>query len=358
MEKVMSCAKNPVSAVEKLESRTLMSTTPVAPVDLSGQYVGSYNHILYEVDLRHSATVKTSYTGDLVVEGIDLKLTATEAANGVLTGTIIGVDGKPDKFTSTLKGKILTTKDVAGTTTLTKISSTPAPAPPTLYAGKGKEFSYSAPKGWIVSQGTGGILITSPDRTQQVGLIGGVSLGVFGSGTIVAAETKAGDKFLSRKSLKTGWISSSQYEQQEIDLYTFVYKGLTYATAQLVTTVADFAAGAYNPQTGTYSGETLTLIALITAPKAHYTVDSVTLGNMLANIRTTAPAAKTHALVATGNQSGLSGFYDPGVYGDWSDTGGFDYSSDPYLYDEQSSLAYSSAAFDDSCAAFDEYILS
>ncbi len=356
----MSRSLHPMSSVEKLESRTLFATTPI-PLELSGQYVGSYQGLLYEVDLRHPATNKISYSGDLVASGIDLKLTGTESAKSVLTGTIKDVYGKLQKFTATLKGKVLTVVEGGETSYLTKVSGTPAPPPPTLYARKGRKFSYESPSGWRTSESTQGLVIASPDGTQQVGLVGGVSLGVFGTQTIIAAEAKAGGKFLVRKGLKNGWIGTGLYEQQEADLYTFVYRGTTYASAEIVTTITNYYAGTYNYNTGSYSGETLALIEVITAPKAQFTVDSVTLGNMLSSIRTLAPAAGPKAAgpkAAAVHPYASGGFYDPGVYGDWSDTGGFDYSSDPWLYDEQVSMANSSAAFDESCANFDAYILS
>ena len=96
---------SPLSSVEKLEARTLFSASPV---DLAGQYVGGQNNVAYEVNLRHSATVKTSYTGDFVIGGYDLKLAGTESSASVLKGSITQLNGKPTSFTATLKGNVMT----------------------------------------------------------------------------------------------------------------------------------------------------------------------------------------------------------------------------------------------------------
>ena len=140
---------SPVSSVEKLETRALFSASPV---DFAGQYAGGQDNVAYEVSIRQSATVKTSYTGDFLIGGYDLKLAGAESSTSVLKGSITQVDGKPTSFTATLKGNLLTLVSGGETAELAKFSSTPASPLPTMYAGKGKYFSYEAPKGWKVAE--------------------------------------------------------------------------------------------------------------------------------------------------------------------------------------------------------------
>jgi hypothetical protein len=266
----MSKSHSPFSLVEKLETRTLFSASPV---DLAGQYVGGQNNVAYEVNLRQSATVKTSYTGDFLIAGADLKLAGAESSTSMLKGSITQLTGKSTSFTATLKGNVLTFASGGQTALLAKISSTPASPLPTMYAGKGKYFSYEAPKGWkvaeVANQSGEGIAFASPDASEEATIIGVASAGYSGTSAITGPEAKGGYNFINRVQLV-----NTAYEQQEVDLITYTSKGTAVEFGQVVTTL-------FNPSTD----QTETLLAVVEAPKAKFAADALTLCDMLQSVR-------------------------------------------------------------------------
>lgn len=331
----------------------LIGEKAVPTLNYVGEYEQYYNNALIVVDVRPVGSVIGNYSGDIWSDGEDLKFTATESAANALAGHATG-NGQTVAFNATLSGKTLTVSypTLGGKDVLTLVDPTPAPTPPSLYSYTGSIFNYVKPSNWNVTENSYGILITSPDGMQQVGFIGSVANGEYGINDVAQAEANAGARFLHTTVLKDGYVSSTEYVQAGEAVLTFVHNGVTYGSAQLIET--------FNFATGPSSVVTLTEIYEVTAPKAQWVADSPTLIFMLGSIAlhpSTAIATAAKRQITPFLSYGL-GFYDPGVYGDWSSSGGFDYSSDPYLYDEQSSLAYSSSSFDTECDNFDSYILS
>jgi SdrD B-like domain len=324
----------------------LIGEKAVPTTNFVGEFEEYYEDQLIVVDVRPVGTGLGSYNGDIVTNGVDLKFTGTESPSNVLSGGVSTPKGTV-AFNATLSGKTMTVtypSEVGVKDQLKRVSRTPAPAPPTLHSYTGSLFDYVAPSNWTVNQSDYGIVITSSDRTEQVGFIGTIANGVFGIEDVANSEAAAGAKFLSSKVLINQYVSASEYVQAGQATFTFTHAGTTYASAQLIETL-------------TYYGsktQTLTIIYDVTAPAVQFPADSSTLIYMLSQIKLKAGAAAAFVHVKPAQDDG-SGYYDPGVSGDWSSSGGI-FGDNPELQAEQSSLAYSASQFDQGVQSFDSYI--
>jgi hypothetical protein len=352
----------------KLDVGTILDNG--ATPDFAGEYVKWYDNSLIVTDIRHVGSNALQYTGDIVTNGVDAPCTMTENAGGVLTGKCTFPNGTVHKFKATVSGNTLTAVWPSDNETdvVQKVSFAPAPAAPKLAAQTGKMFSYMAPSNWTVTESNFGILIQSPDGTQQVGYIAATAPGDYDATSIVQAEKNGGTKFISSQLLDSGWTTAGGvyvYRQDSQSLTTFTHNGTVFVSGQMITTMTNPLTGTYNPATKTYGGETLTMMAEITAPAALFIADFPITTYMLSSIKPLGLSAASQFGKAMGAMEIMQpmqwwdywpGFYDPGIEGDWAYAGGFDYGgdlgSDPWLEAEQGSMAYSSDVMDESVDNF------
>jgi hypothetical protein len=290
--------------IERLDPRRLMSSTSV---DYAGQYEIVKSGVLYDVNITKTATAGT-YTGTLWADGAQAPFNGTESNSGILSGHIDSSLGEV-AYAASLSGKSLTVEYLATgkEVGLFQVSTTPAPAHPTLESYTGSLFTYIKPADWTASESSSGLLLQSHDKTEQVGVVGTLTEGTATLSSIAKAEEAAGVKLLYGKVLAKKSNSTEAF-QSGVALVTFDKNGTVYASAEAVETFTELKKGTYDAKTKKYSGITLTEVYEATAPKAEFINDNSTLLYMLTNIKasttltsgTTPKGAKKAALTNTG----------------------------------------------------------
>jgi hypothetical protein len=297
-----------------------MSAKAVPTVNFVGQYETVAGQTLFDLSLIPVGTTLGSYNGQMIANGVATKFTAKESTSNVLSGTI-----GTRAFTATLSAKTLTLTYTKSNTklVLAQVSTTPATTPPVLTKYTSALFDYVKPASWSESQSASGIVIHSPDGTQQVGLEGSVANGIYSLSSIASAEVKAGATVLFSKVLVNQSTLTTAH-QVGVGMITFTHNGVTYASAQEIETYIYFNKGTYNAQKKTYSGVTLTEIYEASAPRTTWVGNNATLIYMMTSIKpgsslTTGSTPKGSKPVAFSN----TGLIDPGVAGPWSGNGLF-----------------------------------
>jgi hypothetical protein len=324
--------------IEACEPRMMMSASPV---DFSGEYVAFQNSQVIAVNIR-PGKITNSFTGDVDAGGVDRKFSAKESSTGDLSG-ILGGPGKKAALDATLSGTTLTLTYGGASITTSQVSTTPAPLPSKLVKHAHSEFSYSSPGNWKVSQGTDGILMSSKDGTEQVGVFATVAGGYYTSSQIADSEVAAGGTILSSKFLANGAVSSTEYKQAGIGVIQFNQNGTPYVSGQIIETLNFSNAGA--------NGETLTLLCEVTAPKSEFPAACPTLIDMLTSIKRN-PAGKV------GKTPVQSKTHVPGTSGNWSSSAAYAAVEEQYAAAIEAETLYSQEGIDSSVDSFCNYLTS
>lgn len=290
---------------ETCEARQLMSGSPL---NFAGEYAAFDSGHVLAVNIRHGSTA-TSYSGDVDTAGSDVQFTASENSSNVLGGSL-ATSPKATPFTATLSGKTLTLSYTGTSTkyTLYLVNPTPGAIPPALVSHSTSEFKYSEPSSWKVSQGSDGILLSSSDGTEQVGVFATEANGIYTASQIAASEKSHGATILTSSYLANGSVSSHEYKQAGIGLIEFSHSGTEYVSGQIIETLNYTGVGTYNAKTKTYSGETVALLFEVTATKAEFPGIAPTLINILTSIHLNAVAKNGTPTVSGGSKvPGISG---------------------------------------------------
>lgn len=323
---------------EELETRQLRSASPL---NYTGSYLDVQNDSAIQVDF---AKAGKNYSGQVEIGGDTYNCTAKEK-NNKLSGTITDSSGDSEHFTAALHGQNMTM--AVGGEKLTLNES---------IEHSGSDFNYSTPSNWTVAQSPDGLLITSPDGNLRLAEVSAPVDAVVSPQDIVNAAQQEGSTVLGSETLEDK-TSDGVHEQQELVLLSFNdSNGNPFTTGLLI-------------QTDSEAGQSVVTMTSVTAPTSQFAGDIQALSNVLSSTSVNDHSAKhtrdyddyddySDDFYDDYSDYDFGGFYDPGVEGDWSDDGGFDYDSNPYLYDEQSSIAESSADFDAESDSFDDYLLS
>jgi hypothetical protein len=267
---------------EPLEARKLMTATSLP--SYAGQYETIKGGAIYDLNLTAGSTVG-SYTGTVSSNQTVDPVTAAEESSGVLDAVAQTSSGNVD-FTASLSGKDLIITYIASgkQVGLLQVSTTPAPAQPTLESFTGSYLNYLAPANWTATQSSSGLLLQSPDKTAQVGVVGVVTEGSVTLSSIASAEQAAGVKLLYGKVLASKTTAKEVF-QSGAAIVTFTAKGTTYVGFEAVETYTLPNKGTYDAKTKKYSGVTLSEVYEAAAPKAEFVNYNSTLLYMLKNIK-------------------------------------------------------------------------
>lgn len=205
------------------------------------------------------------------------------------------------------------------------------------------QFQVSAPASWTVKHGSDGILMTSRDGSEEVGLLATVANGAFTASQIVKAEVNAGGEVLAGKVLANGLVSKHEFKQAGIALVEFQKNGTDYVTGEVVETL--------NFATGPKSVKTVTLLAEMTAPKANFAADAHTMVDMLKSVHQHG-FAKPHSAPVHSNTS------VPGLSGSWSNNPAMIAVERQYTAQIEAETLFSEESIDASCDSFCDYLTS
>lgn len=339
-----SRSKSIVTAIEALEDRQLRSASPL---NFSGHFVNSPNTTSeIDVDLKSS---HGKYTGDINMQGEQFAITATEKRN-VLSGIVDDSNGQAHTFKASLRGKTLS---VSVDQTVTKFQKQ-AVNPNALVQQTGSEFQFAVPRGWKANEGQAGIVISSNDHKMEADVMSGTFNGTVTAHDLVQAAGKAGDKVLMEKALPSTTVNGIRIEEESVLLSFKAKNGQTFAAGMVIGTT-------------TSGGKTHVTLEGGRALARGFGKSDAVLTSVLKSIKplaNAASAAHSHNYAKVSDwwdgwnygydYTYTNGFYDPGVYGDWSY--GDNYWVSPYVAAEQSTVAYQSSVYDASNDAFDAYI--
>lgn len=327
--------------IEACEPRRMMTA---AVNDFAGEYVAFQNGQVLAINIRPTSSTDINYTGDVNTSGVDVRLTATESSSGTLSGNVLA-SGKKVAFDGSLSGKTLTiTFPVAGTTDVVdQVSTTPAPLPPALVSHTRTQFKYSAPASWTVSQGSDGILISSPSGTEQVAVFGTVASGYYTASQIANSEVSAGGTIISSSYLANGLVSSTEYKQVGIGLLGYTRNKTPYVSGQIIETLNFSNAGT--------NGQTVALLFEVTAPKAQFPAVCPTLIDILSSIQQNTAAKVSKTTVQSKS-------HVPGLSGSWSTNPAYEEEEDDYIATIQGETLQSEEAVDSSVDSFCNDLLS
>ena len=308
----------------------------------AGEYVAFASGQILAINIR-PAPGAGNYTGDVDTAGVDMRFTAKESSSGVLSGNIIA-SGKKVPFDATLDGTTLTVSypSTSSTSVAQQVSATPAPLPPALVSHTHTEFEYKAPAGWTVSQGSDGILISSPTGTEQVSVIATEADGIYTASQIADSEVTSGGTVLSSSYLANGPVSSSEYKQAGIGLLQYTRNGKPYVAGQIIETL-NFS--------GTGSGTTVALLFEVTAPQAQFAAACPTLINMLTSIQLNSAAKVGKTTVQPKS-------HVPGTSGSWSSNAAFAAEEDQYAATIEAETLSSEDSIDSSVDSFCDFLTS
>lgn len=320
-----------------------------SPASFAGEYVTFENNHVLAINIRPKSAAN-SYTGDVDSSGVDSRFTATESSAGVLTGKI-SASGKRVPFDATLSGTTLTFSYSSVSIDASQVSATPAPLPPALARHSRSEFKYSAPGNWKISVGSDGIVMSSPNGTEQVGVIATVADGVYTASQIANSEVAGGGTILSSKYLADGLVSSTEYKQAGIGELQFTSNGTPDVSGQIIETLNFAGVGTYDSQTGKYSGETVTLLFEVTAPKAQFAAACPTLIDMLTSVQPNSAAKPAKTPVQSKS-------HVPGLSGNWSSSAAFAKDEDEYAATIEAETLSSEDSIDSSVDSFCDFLTS
>ncbi len=331
----MSARNNNLSSFEALESRELRSATP-----FTGTFGGDTNGAAVQVSLNQRGS---KCSGTVTQDGQTFNLSGKIKSNR-LTGTMTDAStGQRESVSARLSGTNLNVV-ANGQNTMTS-----------KFTGRsGNAFTASTPSNWTMQDGQNGVVIESPDGSIRLSESATEVSGYVTADDIVQAAENQGSNVLGAQVTSDTVVNGVEQEQEVVVLTFNDQNGNTFATGLLINTATD-------------GNNTIVQLTSMTAPAAQFSNDVSMLSKMLGNVNYNGGGqGKGHTRDWYDDSSwgddysnyDFGGFYDPGVEGDWSYSGGMDYSTNPWLYDEQSSLAYSSASFDQETSNFDDYLLS
>jgi hypothetical protein len=311
--------------------------------NFAGEYVAFDNGQILAINIRH-APGAANYTGDVDAAGVDMRFTAKESSSNVLSGNII-VSRKKVAFDATLNGTTLTLSYPSNSTTsvASQVSTTPAPLPPMLVNHTRTQFEFKAPAGWTASQGSDGIVISSPTGTEQVSVVATEASGIYTASQIANSEVASGGTVLSSSYLANGPVSSNEYKQAGIGLLEYTRNGKPYISGQIIETLNFSGVG-----TG---GATVSLIFEVTAPKAQFAAACPTLINMLASIQ-----LNSNSKVAKTTVHSKS--HVPGTSGNWSSNAAFAAEEGQYAATIEAETLSSQASINSSVNSFCNFLTS
>jgi hypothetical protein len=310
--------------------------------NFGGEYVAFENGQVVAINIRPGKAA-ANYTGDVDTAGVDLRFTARQSTPGTLSGNVVA-SGKRAAFSATLSGTTLTISYPSTSTTSTadQVSTTPAPLPPALVGHAKGGFQYKAPAGWTVSQGADGIVIASPNGTQQVALIATEADGAYTATQIAQSEVSAGATALSSSLLANGPVSSTEYKQAGIGLVQYTQKNKPYVSGQIIETLNFANAG---------SPQTVALIYEVTAPQAQFAGVCPTLINILTSIQRNSSPTAAKTTVAPKS-------HVPGTHGSWSTNAALSAEQDQYAATIEAETLASQESIDSSVNSFCNFLTS
>jgi len=309
----------------------------------AGEYVAFASGQIVAVNIRPVGHAG-NYTGDVDTAGVDKRFTARESSSNVLSGNIVAA-GKKVAFDATLNGTTLTVSYPSNSTTsvVSQVSTTPAPLPPALASHAHGQFAYKSPGGWTVSQGSDGIVISSPNGAEQVSVLATEADGNYTATQIAASEVASGGTVLTSSFLANGAVSSTEYKQAGIGLLQYTSKGKPYVAGQIIETLNFASAGT--------SGTTVALLFEVTAPQAQFAGVCPTLINVLSSIQPNSSAKPAKTTVQSKS-------HVPGTHGSWSSNAAFSAEEDQYAAAIDAETLSSEESIDSSVNSFCDYLTS
>jgi hypothetical protein len=346
--------------LEALEGRQLRSASP----NFAGDFIGKFAGERVAIDLK--ATSKAGhYDGTMSLGSVSFSVVG-HTSNQKLVGALDD-DGTDISLKAALRGqemvasmdgitfKLMNHTPTSTSSSSGSSSSTSLP----LQSETGTYFTYAAPSGWYEEDTTNGIAIASPDGTQLVASVGGVVSGTVTPDEVAQQLSNDGAQIVYANANSTTVNGTPMKDEVILAKFT-ASNGTPYATGMVITTE-------------NASGGTAVMATSVTAPVSQFKQDLPTLvkvaqsvqpiGSMVADaVRNPNGGAVTRDYYYWPDDyyyygDYYGGFFDPGAYDDWSYDGNLDYSADPWLAYEQSSVAYSTEVTDDSAENFDDYII-
>jgi len=326
--------------IEACEPRRMMSSSLT---NFAGEYVAFAGGQVLAINIR-PAPGADNYSGDIDTAGVDLRFTGKESSSNVLSGNVL-VSSKKVAFSATLNGTTLTVTYPSTSTmsVATQVSTTPAPLPPALVSHTRTQFQYKAPAGWAATQGSDGIVISSPTGTEQVSVIATEANGIYTATQIADSEVSSGGTILTSSLLANGPVSSSEYKQAGIGLLEYTRNGKPYVAGQIIETLNFAGSGS--------GGTTVALVFEVTAPKTQFAAACPTLINMLASIQLNSSAKVAKTTVQSKS-------HVPGTSGNWSSNAAFAAEEDQYAATIEAETLYSQESINSSVNSFCNFLTS